>query len=144
MSLSTIELITMLRDRLEEAADCMDCGLDIIRNAGLTTADTESQIEASRYFVAEANNYLAARGHLNSCEYLNRLTGIRRCVGVLRRARMDTAEEDTRLKARAPFLYPHLQHSDNAASELTEGIRLLQIAEVDLKKDLKHVGGESA
>jgi hypothetical protein len=61
---TALELIELLKDRLQEAADCMDCGLDIVRDAGLTTADVERQIQDSRYFVKLANGFIKDQAQL--------------------------------------------------------------------------------
>jgi hypothetical protein len=53
-------LIEHLRDRLVEAADCMEAGIESTHAAGLTTTDVERQIQDSRFFANEANNYLRA------------------------------------------------------------------------------------
>ncbi|NOH22356.1 hypothetical protein [Vibrio europaeus] len=56
----SITLLEFLRDRLVEAADCIESGVDITRNAGLTTEDLERQIADCRFFAEEATEFLAS------------------------------------------------------------------------------------
>ena len=60
--LNSVILMGHLRDRLVEAADCMEAGIDVVREAGLTTADLERQIQDSRYFATEATTLLKKLG----------------------------------------------------------------------------------
>lgn len=56
----SITLMEFMRDRLVEAADCIESGIEITRNAGLTTEDLDRQIEDCRFFAGEATEFLAA------------------------------------------------------------------------------------
>ena len=53
-----INLIRLLRDRLQEASDCIEASHNIIRFAGYTTADAENTVKDSRAFVELANEFL--------------------------------------------------------------------------------------
>ncbi|WFB49887.1 hypothetical protein [Vibrio coralliilyticus] len=55
----SVTLLGFLRDRLVEAADCLETGIDITKNAGLTTSDLERQIADCRFFAEEAGNFLS-------------------------------------------------------------------------------------
>ncbi|KDM89717.1 hypothetical protein [Photobacterium galatheae] len=57
---TAIELIELLRDRLKESADCMSADIENIRRNGLCAADMIRMIENARYFVSEADVFLAA------------------------------------------------------------------------------------
>ncbi|NRF60924.1 hypothetical protein [Vibrio coralliilyticus] len=56
----SVTLLGFLRDRLVEAADCLETGIDITKNAGLTTSDIERRIADCRFFAEEANTFLAS------------------------------------------------------------------------------------
>ncbi|MGF1689438.1 hypothetical protein L4C36_22720 [Photobacterium japonica] len=141
MSLSTNQLITMLRDGLQESADCIDCALGSISVAGRSTADAQRQVDASLAMVKEADSYLSAQPRLNSADYLNQLTAIRSCIRVLQKARLDAFANDADLAQRAPILFERVNSQPTPTRcNFTMGIQLLQQAEIDLKKDLKELG----
>ncbi|MBD8515188.1 hypothetical protein IFO68_21135 [Photobacterium sp. CAU 1568] len=56
---TAVELIELLRDRLQESADCMSADIENIRRSGRTTADMIRMVEDARYFVSEADTFLA-------------------------------------------------------------------------------------
>lgn len=62
--LNSVILMGHLRDRLVEAADCMEAGIDVVREAGLTTTDLKRQIQDSRYFATEATTLLKKLGEV--------------------------------------------------------------------------------
>lgn len=53
-----VALMEHLRDRLVEAADCMDAGIEVAQAAQLTTDDIERQVADSRFFADEATRFL--------------------------------------------------------------------------------------
>ncbi|WP_285465636.1 hypothetical protein [Vibrio sp. D420a] len=53
------QLIEYLRDRLQETCDCIEAGYDIMREAGVTTSDSQMTVEGAQLFIGEANQYLA-------------------------------------------------------------------------------------
>lgn len=57
-STAQIELLGYLRDRLQETCDCIDASHDIVRNAGLTTQDSEMTANDARQFIEMANEFL--------------------------------------------------------------------------------------
>ncbi len=50
-----------LRDRLVEAADCMEAGIDVVREAGLTTADRELRFKTLVILLQRQHFYLKVR-----------------------------------------------------------------------------------
>ncbi len=53
------QLIEYLRDRLQETCDCIEASYDIMREAGVTTSDSQMTVEGAQLFIGEANQYLA-------------------------------------------------------------------------------------
>ncbi|MCG7499350.1 hypothetical protein MHO82_21015 [Vibrio sp. Of7-15] len=51
-------LIELLRDRLEEACDCIEAGYEIVRSSGHSISDSQMTVEGGRMFIEEANEYL--------------------------------------------------------------------------------------
>ena len=51
-------LISLLRDRLQECCDCIEAGYPATRKAGCVTTDAEMTVKDSRYFVEEASVFL--------------------------------------------------------------------------------------
>ncbi len=61
-SKSALNLISFLRDRLQETCDCIDASYDIIKKAGHTTKDAEMTANDARAFIEMANEYLLKLG----------------------------------------------------------------------------------
>ncbi|EOB2571307.1 hypothetical protein [Vibrio fluvialis] len=55
---AALQLITMLKDRLEECCDCIEAGYSIVRSSGHSTSDAEMTVEGGRVFIEEANQFL--------------------------------------------------------------------------------------
>lgn len=53
-----INLIGLLRDRLQETSDCIEASHNIIREAGYTTEDAQRTVEDARAFIDLADEFL--------------------------------------------------------------------------------------
>ncbi len=56
--LEALNIISFLRDRLQECCDCIEAGYSATRKAGCVTTDAEMTVKDSRYFVEEASVFL--------------------------------------------------------------------------------------